>query len=161
MGDRLGIRNAVDILLSSYIVCSQTLRISSLLRIGQKKQIKLHLGNKLTVWILHCKLSKRHKQLKLDSLLQEVCINIKQLTYNCSFFRAKESLLSSIYPSVNYLSDLLWITGLDFMIFDKPNLLCIWTHDRIWLIYNVQTGSMLMSTAISCWKHQFSSDHWS
>ena len=36
MGDRLGIRNAVDILLSSHLLCWQTLRISSLLRVGHK-----------------------------------------------------------------------------------------------------------------------------
>ena len=52
MDDCLAIHNVVDILLSSNILCWQTFRISSLLRIGKKTQSMLHLGNKLRVLIL-------------------------------------------------------------------------------------------------------------
>ena len=56
----------------------------------------LHLGNGHSVWISFSPLSKRPSQLKLDSLLQEVCIDIEQLNHNCPFFfRANESLLNS------------------------------------------------------------------
>ena len=59
MDDFLALHNAVDILLSSRILCWQTLRISSLLRSGKKTQSMLHLRNKLKVLILSQVLSKR------------------------------------------------------------------------------------------------------
>ena len=82
--------------------------VRNLLWIGQKTKENYILGTNLMSEKTHAIRLNDTSVLKLDSLLQEVCINIEQFNRNCPFFRANESLLNSMfYPSVDCFSGLL------------------------------------------------------
>ena len=71
--------------------------VRNLLWIGQKTKDNYILGTNLVSEKIHEICLNDTSILKLDSLLQEVCINIEQLNNNCPFFKANESLLNSMF----------------------------------------------------------------
>ena len=117
-------------------------------------------------------LSKTTKLILLDSLLQEVCITARInafLSHNPSLYSGLKTvhLKWSVWPPRK--APLCHCCRFLYPAFLTPHpllsLLCnkmLFSLSLVFVLLQNEAKKLIsLSTAISCWKHQFSSDHWS